>query len=133
MKKVISILTLAIVIVSCSKSKDDAASPSPASQTSIAGFWKGTYDVSGSYAFLFRPDGTLRVYSNNADTALAKKGEGVYQLTADKKGIDGTYTYFSTGTHYSISAGITNEMKEMKGQYKQLDGNAAGTFTINKQ
>jgi hypothetical protein len=56
--------------------------------SSIIGFWPGTFnnpgfDPSYEFSFLFKSDGTLRVYieGSDADTAAAPfKGDGVYRI-----------------------------------------------------
>jgi uncharacterized protein with FMN-binding domain len=133
MKQFFSILALSLLIVSCSKSKNEVTPPPATVQPTVHGFWKGSYDGSGAYAFLLRPDGTMRVYANSNDTAAAKKADGIYVASYDKNTFTGTYKYISTGTNYTITATMNTSVTEIKGNYKQIDGNAAGTFLINKQ
>ena len=132
MKKVLSILALAIVIVSCSKSKDDvAAQPQPA-QPTVVGFWKGTYGGNTPFAITFRADGTMRVYANNADTAQASKAEGSYALNEAKTAVNGYYTYLNGSGHYTMTTSLNKEMTQINGQYLKTGTAITGTFSLTK-
>lgn len=126
MKTVFFFLALALLTTACSKSKEATA------QANIAGFWKGTYDNGGAYAMLFRADGTVRVFANSTDTAVAKKGEGTYEVTASNT-VTGKYRYMSTGTNYTITSSLDAARTSVTGTYTQTDGIAKGIFTLNKQ
>lgn len=118
-----------VLIVSCKKDKDETQKPS------LAGFWKGKYGNTTSYpslgyAFLFRTDGTVRVF-NNLDTAAALKAEGTYTLSGST--VSTKYTY-SNATVYSTSAAMDAKMIFMEGTWgsgtNTTDG---GKFFIVKQ
>lgn len=115
---------------SCSKDKDD---PAP----SIIGLWKGkygngatTYPTSG-YAFLFRKDGTVRVF-NNADTATAGKSEGTYTLSGSTVTTNYTYLAPASGT-YSTTATVNANFSFMEGSWGSgTSTTSGGKFFINK-
>lgn len=71
-----------ILAASCKKEKEEPKAPG------LAGYWVGKYsyystDYPTSYfAFLFKPDSTLRVYTN-ADTTVGYRGNGTYTLKGD--------------------------------------------------
>ena len=67
---------LGILLTSCSKDDD---TPAP----SVNGYWEGKYsfglnDPDNFYAFLFRNDGTVRIYIDEPDTTIAAFFEGTY-------------------------------------------------------
>lgn len=131
MKKTFLILATLVLFFasSCKKDKDETPKPS------ILGFWKGKYGNSTSYpslgyAFLFRNNGTVRIF-NNLDTAAAIKAEGTYTVSGTT--VTTNYTY-STSLSYSTSATIDNNMTFQEGTWgngtSTTDG---GRFFIVKQ
>jgi hypothetical protein len=71
----LSVITVLAIASSCKKSSN---SPAP---KSVVGYWVGDYGSgtatpSEGYAFLFRTNGTVRVY-NNSDTTTALAAEGI--------------------------------------------------------
>jgi hypothetical protein len=120
-KGILSLLALSLVlIVSCKKDKDETEKPS------IIGLWKGKYGSSTSYpnagyAFLFRTDGTVRVF-DGVDTAAASKAEGTYSVSGSSVSTKYTYTGGST---YSTAATIDPKMTFIEGSW------GSGTNTTN--
>jgi hypothetical protein len=117
--------------VSCKKD-------SPVAHQSVVGFWKvklgygQTYPQVG-YAYLFRENGTVRVYFlyNNPDTFFAVKAEGTYSVNGNQ--FYTTHTYINKGNQHS-SAGIINPnftFTEGKWVYNQ-NPNIGGKFFLNK-
>jgi hypothetical protein len=104
MKKIFTLFTLvfifAIILVSCKKEIvtntiyiKDTAIHNPVTITDtvngrkIVGYWPGTFENPGywpdwQFSFLFRSDGTVRVYIYGTDSTDAPTtGEGQYQVT----------------------------------------------------
>jgi hypothetical protein len=131
---------IAIVFASCSKDNNDTVltpvTPTPA--PSMVGLWKGkygngatTYPTSG-YAFLFRADGTVRVF-NSTDTATAGKAEGTY--TKSGATVTCTYTYIapSSGT-YATSAAVDANFTFVEGTWGSgTNTTNGGMYFLNKQ
>lgn len=133
------LLNIAIVLLlvggvfGCKKDNDSDPISNP------QGFWKGLYGSGTNpqtldYAFLFRNNGTVRVYSQSSDTSIASKAEGVF--TVNGKTVTTYYTYFSgsiTGT-YSTSATANSADNMMTGTYGSGTAtNGGGTFTVSRQ
>jgi hypothetical protein len=102
MKKIILAATvITIVFTACKKSKVEEPEPTPA----LVGLWKGKYYLNTNVflgydvIYLFRKDGTMRVY-NGADTSTATvKGDGIWKLTLPTD-IVSEYTYVGSPTNY---------------------------------
>jgi hypothetical protein len=123
------LLIACTAFVSCKKDKDEAAT--------IVGFWKGKYGTPNTYptygyAFLFRADGTVRVF-NSADTTAAQKAEGTYTVT--NAVVNTTYTYQGGGNlKYSTTATVDPRFTFMEGTYgSNANTTGGGQFFINKQ
>jgi hypothetical protein len=122
MKFILGLLLAGSIGFSCSD-KDD---PKP----SLTGFWKGKYGSVSSYpnseyAFLFRGDGTVRVFTS-IDTTKAGtfKAEGTYAILGST--ITTNYKYISPGTGTnSTSAVVTSGLTFMEGTW------GSGTNTTN--
>lgn len=139
--KLLAIASLvALALTSCSKDNNDTA-VTPVTTTpppSMAGLWKGkygngatTYPTSG-YAFLFRANGTVRVF-NSTDTATAGKAEGTYIKSGAT--VTATYTYLapSTGT-FSTSAAVDANYTFVEGTWGSgTNTTNGGMYFINKQ
>lgn len=117
---------------SCKKSKEAVAPPPP----TVEGYWAGNYGLGNNnpdlfYSFLFRSNGTVRVYSGNADTAKAVKAEGSYTLQNNM-----VKTTYKTGADisYSTSATLNAAFNAMEGNWKddQLGLNKGG-FSVAKK
>ncbi|MBO9591550.1 MAG: hypothetical protein J7599_01490 [Niabella sp.] len=131
MKTTLFLTAMAVLIIAgCKKKKEDAPAPS------VVGFWEGKYG-SGSavpnkpYFFLYRSNGTVRVYADAADTATAGKAEGTYIVTGTT--IKTTYTY-PPSTSYSTTAAVDAGFTTMDGTWgsgANTSGN--GTFRIFKK
>jgi hypothetical protein len=136
MKKflIVALAPLFGVILFASCKKD-----SPVPQPSIVGFWKGKigigqqYPIYG-YAYLFRDNGTVRVYflGNNSDTTLAKVAEGSYLLTGTQ--LNTTHTYFPNGSQHSTVGIINGNYSFTEGTWASIQNpNHNGKFFLNKQ
>ena len=133
-KMLLIILTLS-TLASCKKSGDDE----DIQYTNPQGYWTGLYGSgsavpSQNYAWLFRANGTVRVYSQSADTSVASKAEGTYVLSGQT--VTTTYTYVSgaiTGT-FSTLAVADGDFINLTGTYGSGANNSGGgTFILNRK
>ncbi|HTB51189.1 MAG TPA: hypothetical protein VK718_00325 [Ferruginibacter sp.] len=104
-------LVFAIMFVSCKKTVTTTVTiKDTIRRESIVGFWPGLYEQPGydpldntlQFSFLYRNDGTMRVYADGTDTTSADVGEeadGTYNIS----GLTLT-TYFNIGGTDFISA-----------------------------
>ena len=102
-------LLFLVGIAACKKDKD--------SKKTVVGFWEGKYGNGGAipntgYFFLFRSNGTVRVYADATDTASAGKADGTYIVTGTT--VKTTYTYPSD-ISYSTSATVDEGFTTMDG------------------
>jgi hypothetical protein len=118
----------AMLAISCSKTE----TPKP----SINGLWIGKYSSGATaypiygYAFLFRPDGTVRVF-NDADTTVANKAEGTYAILGST--ITTNYKFITGGQSYSTSAKINENYTFMEGTWGSgTNVTSGGNFFIYK-
>jgi hypothetical protein len=127
MKKVIVFsifsFSLCLLFSSCKKDNTPAAPADPA----YVGLWKGKYGTgtaypSYGYAFLFRNDGTVRVF-NDSDTTTASKAEGIYSILGST--VNTTYKYISGGSQYSTAAVMDLKASFIEGTW------GSGTNTTN--
>lgn len=118
-------------LFSCKKDKVDLPT--------IVGLWKGKYSNSltsyptNGYAFLFRSNGTVRVY-NNTDTISAGtlKAEGTYSVTNSI--VTTTYSYISPGSGtYSTKASVDSKFTFQEGTWGNGTTNNTAVFFLNKQ
>ncbi|MCD2424205.1 hypothetical protein LQ567_15600 [Niabella pedocola] len=126
-----SVLSVAL-FASCKKSKESVAPPPP----TVEGYWMGNYGLGNNnpdlfYAFLFRANGTVRIYSGNTDTSKAVKAEGSYTLQNNT-----VKTTYNTGADmsYSTTATLNAAFNAMEGSWKdnQLGLNKGG-FSVAKK
>jgi hypothetical protein len=116
-------ICLSFIFISCKKSSD-AAPADPG----YVGLWKGKYGNGATtyptlgYAFLFRNDGTVRVF-NDTDTSIATKAEGTYSITG--AAVTATYKYISNSSQYSVAATIDPKFTFQEGTW------GTGTNTTN--
>ncbi len=119
-----------ILLASCHKDKDAA----PAA--GIEGYWVGkwgggTTTPANGYAFVFRSNGTARVF-DGMDTATASKAEGTYTLSGSTLQV--TYQYDPASsiliTSSIVNAGFTHTDGSWGIFPSTTDG---GTFFIDKQ
>ncbi len=103
---VLTLLTSLFTFSSCSKDKD-------VKKPSLVGFWKGKYGSGATtyptnlYAFLFRSDGTVRVFTNTDTTAAGTfKAEGTYVLSGST--VTTSYTYIAPGTGTNATSATVN-------------------------
>jgi len=110
-----SILALATLLaLGCSKKSTSELPPQ-----NVQGYWMGYYGNPNSYPtvtynFLFRSNGTVRVYEQNTDTAQAGKAEGTYAMSGST--MTATYTFVNSTETYSVAATVN-------AQYTYMDGN----------
>lgn len=129
--KLLIAVTAVLIITGCKKKKEDAP---PAS--SVVGYWEGKYGSGNAvpknpYFFLFRSNGTVRVYADAADTVTAGKAEGTYIVSGNT--VKTTYTYppsTSYSTQAIVDAGFTT-LDGTWGSGANVSGN--GTFRIFKK
>jgi hypothetical protein len=123
-------LTSVLLLSSCKK--DNPAPTDPA----YAGLWKGKYGVGTSapgygYAFLFRNNGTVRVF-NDSDTATASKAEGTFSVTGST--VTTTYKYITAGDQYSTTAVMDTKSTFIEGTWGSGSNTTnGGKFFIVKQ
>ncbi|MBZ4189635.1 hypothetical protein [Niabella beijingensis] len=123
-------ILLLFLAPACKKDKDETPPPS------VVGFWEGKYGNGNTvpglpYFFLFRSNGTVRVYADNSDTTAAGKAEGTYIVTGAT--VKTTYTY-PPSTSYSTTASVDAGFSAMDGTWgsgANTSGN--GTFRIFKK
>jgi len=128
MKKLVFVLLMIAGIAACKK--DKAATPS------VVGFWEGNYGNGSTvpdqnYCFLFRSNGTVRVYADATDTATAGKAEGTYIVTGNT--VKTTYTY-PANLSYSTLATADAEFKTLDGTWgDNANTSGRGTFRVFKK
>ncbi|MFT3825644.1 MAG: hypothetical protein QM731_17120 [Chitinophagaceae bacterium] len=129
-KKLSALLLIAVTMfAACSKDKDD--------DVSIVGFWKGkygspltTYPTNG-YCFLFRSNGTVRVF-DGTDTTTASKAEGTYTVSGTT--VNTTYSYITGGSQYSTTGTVDSKFTFIEGTWGPgTNATSSGRFFINKQ
>jgi hypothetical protein len=132
--KVLLPIFTCILLASCGKDEKE-----PDTTIDPLGFWSGVYGRSTEpqtiyYAMLFRSNGTVRIYSANADTTIANKAEGTYSVSGNE--VTTNYTYISGGISgtFSTKAAFSNSNTRQIGTYG-ADANVSGggTYTINKE
>lgn len=132
MKKTVTFVGLLFTLVlvqACKKDKEEAPAPS------VVGFWVGKYGNGSNaadldYAFLFRADGTLKIYANNADTAAATKATGTYWISGTK--VNTTFTY-SNNLKYSSASTADANFTTMSGTWGSGTVTTGNTFYLNKR
>ena len=132
--KFFSVVFIALVFccTACKKNnKDDDK------KLTVVGYWQGSYGLGTDvptlpYSLLFRSNGTVRVYADNADTASAAKAEGTYIVTEAK--VKTTYTFLSPGNSFSSAADIDAGFTTMDGTWgTNASTSGRGTFRVFKQ
>ena len=128
----ISLMTPITVSVSCKKD--------PKPKLNMFGFWQGKYGngnnyPTSEYAFLFREDGTVRVFSGGSDTtsAAVSKGEGIYPIPGST--MTAKYTYLGPGgTTFSVTGTVNPSFTFLEGTWGPGDNTSGnGRFFIVKQ
>ncbi|MCF3110500.1 hypothetical protein LL912_17065 [Niabella sp. CC-SYL272] len=126
-----SVLSVAF-FASCKKNKETVTPPPP----TVEGYWAGNYGIGNTtpdlfYSFLFRSNGTVRVYSGNTDTSKAVKAEGSYTL--ENSTVKTTY-HSGADISYSTVATLNAAFTSMEGTWKdnQLGFNKGG-FSVSKK
>ena len=130
-KKLFAIVAGILIFAACKKQA------APIQQApSVVGFWKGKYSNSPSdypnagYAFLFRNDGTVRVY-DGSDTASAGKAEGTYSVTGSS--VKTTYVY-NEAFQFSTMAIADSHWTFMEGTWGSgTNTSGKGKFFVYKQ
>lgn len=132
--KMLLVMLAIVTMVSCKKSDDEEIE-----YTTPDGYWVGVYGSgttvpSQNYAWLFRSNGTVRVYSQSSDTASASKAEGTYSFSGLT--VTTNYTYFTgaiTGT-FSTLAVAEDGFRQLSGTYGSGSSNSGGgTFTLTRR
>ena len=133
MKALLAVLMMAFTIAILSSCKKDKTE-SPG----IRGYWQGKYGNGASayptlpYFFLFRNDGTVRIYANVADTATASKAEGTYTVSGST--VTTTYTYLTVSQQYSTTATVDSRFTFIEGTWGNgTNTTNGGRFFLNKQ
>ena len=110
-------IAVGLGVISLFACKKDSPTPEV---PSMVGFWMGKYGASenyptNGYSFLFRADGTVRVF-NGTDTTSAAVGraEGIYSILGST--VTTKYTYLSDGGATFSTAGTVN------GRFTFLEG-----------
>src|SRR5690606_10447287 len=116
--------------------KKDNPEPQPA--PSMVGFWQGKYGAgenypTNGYAFLFRADGTIRVF-NGIDTtsAAVAKGEGIYSILGAT--VTAKYTYLSEGgATFSFTGAVNSSFTFLEGTWGSGDNTSGnGRYFVVK-
>lgn len=137
MKKKVIFLLLAVaastmVFLSCKKDKNSGDEDLPP-LTSVVGYWVGVYGVKDNkpnldYAFLIKPDSTLIVYSQSADTAIAKKATGTWTFDPVTKKFSSYYIY-SQDERYSTNGVLSH--RSLIGTWGiWLNDSGGGTYEV---
>lgn len=132
-QKMLLISMVVVSMYSCKKDNDDEPQDSP------AGYWKGFYGsgtnpATQNYSWLFRENGTLRVYSQSADTTAGSKAEGTYSVNGST--IKTSYTYISGAISgsFSTTASTPDDFETMSGTYGSGSATTGGgTFILTRQ
>ena len=134
MKKTIyaAVLFLTIGIAATSCKKDNTTKPSP----TIVGYWVGKYGngsgaATSPYAFLFKADGSVNVYANKTETALASKAVGTYSVAGTT--VNTTFTYPSAAAQYSTISYADSSFTTMSGTWGSGLSTTGNTFFLNKK
>ena len=128
MKKIKTIVTIAIVIlaISCKKEKQD--------KESLIGYWSGTYTYSSTnkpISFLFIDNNKVRYFLGNTDTSLAVKYDATYTAVSDSVQI--AITMYLAGNVYVKYLGKQNQ-RQIAGDVKnETIPSLSGTFIIYKR
>src|SRR5579863_2056579 len=131
--RVIPLTWLCIVVFlvsNCSKK----SSPAPIAR-SVVGYWVGKFADGGAtptngFAFLFRPNGTVRVYDDQ-DTASGSATEGTYALTDSTV----TTTYSNGGAYgpYNTVGVLNSTSTQISGSWGDGGTNYnGGIFYLDK-
>jgi hypothetical protein len=136
MKKLL-IVTLAALfgVITFTSCKKEHAIPKP----SVVGYWKGKFGIgqqndTHGYAFIFRENGTVRVYyysSSNPDTTVAAIADGTYLLTGNQ--VNTTHIYLFNGAKYSTVSTINASSSYMEGDWvDEIYPSIKGKFFLHK-
>jgi len=128
---ILFIAMLSVITTSCSKAS--IATPS------LIGLWHGAY-ANGTdlptdtgnlgYSFLFRSNGTVRVF-DRYDTIPSEAAEGTYTVSGDT--VSTTYTFTSALLTYSSTAVINSSDNFMFGTWGSgSNTSGSGLFYISK-
>lgn len=102
----------------------------------VVGFWQGKFGIGNSYpgngyAFLFRGDGTVRVF-DHSDTTLANKAEGKYTFLSYD--VSTTYTFLNGGDTYSSTGKVNVKLNFIEGTWgRGQNPSGMGSFFIARQ
>src|ERR1700722_14719007 len=126
-------LLFILSFTACTKKGQPAA---PTSFT-IVGYWQGKYadDLTSyptnPYGFLFRSNGTVRVYNiKTADTSASYAAEGTYTFTGNI--LNTSYTYLNGGGAFSTTATVDPDDTFMEGSWGSGTTTNTGNFFISK-
>jgi hypothetical protein len=112
-----------IFLISCKKDKDESPS--------LKGYWVGKYGNGATtypdkpQALLFRENGTLRVWANTTDTAVATKAEGTYTVAGNVITCSYTYLAPAAGT-YSVRTEVNTIYSFMEGSWGSGSSTTSG-------
>ena len=131
-KMLFAVLAASVMIASsCKKSSTTTTDPG------YVGLWKGKYGSgattypTNAYQFLFRNNGTVRVF-DGADTATATKAEGTYTISGST--VNTTYTYLGGGSTYSTTTTMDPKFTFQEGSWGSgTNTSNGGKFFLNKQ
>lgn len=102
----------------------------------VVGFWQGKYGIGNNYpgngySYLFRGDGTVRVF-DGSDTTLANKAEGTYTFLSYD--VTTTYTFLNGGDTYSSSGKVNVKLSFIEGTWgRGKNTSGMGSFFITRQ
>jgi hypothetical protein len=124
------------LVLSCKKDKDNPDEDPDAKLpplTSVVGYWVGVYGIQDKepnqdYAFLLKPDNTLIVYSQSADTAVSKKATGVWTFDSGTKKFT-TYYVYTQDERYSTE-GVLNHRSLIGTWGNGLESSGGGTYKV---
>lgn len=126
-------IVIGIIAVSLSACKKNDPAPG------LTGFWTGKYGSGNNYptngyAFLFRSDGTVRVF-NDSDTtnAAVTRAEGIYSFLGST--VTAKYTYLNAGgSTFSVTGAVNSQFTFIEGTWGPGDNTSGnGRYFLVKQ
>lgn len=122
------VIALLVLMLSCSKDKDNTES----NPVTIQGSWKGAYglsqqDPSHYYAFQIKDGGAVEEYSSSGE----KKAVGTWTLSGED--FSATLTYVSSGSTYKAVAKFNSKAKRLDGTWGYSTPTSGGKWYMTKQ
>lgn len=119
------------VVPACSKKTSGSELP----PQNVTGYWMGLYgDTNGypdnTYNFLFRANGTVRVYESTDTTDVNNTAEGTYQVQGTT--VTTHYTFLNSTETVNTTATLNGQYTFMQGSWSE-NGTTLGMFFLVRQ